>query len=402
MPPIPAEGKHPVRLSPARHLIARNEHDGHVLRIESAHENRFARRSQVGGDAERRGLAPELGLCHLHDAPLVGGLDGLEEIRPGSADIDFRLEAAPLERHRQAVDFASARPRRQEDGGGVAPELELEGRRRLERWIRPGQRHHDAGRPAGELGGLVEIGRRRLEGSRRRRQRLLEAQRVAAVLVIARVAAEFPVAALAVARDRGRIGLVHFQPDRAAAALHARRLPRRRAAWARRRARPCAARPRSNRAAPPRSAAGTARSRCRRAGRRPSATITSAVGDAQEMPQAAAGQVVGGEDAVLERDRARRGRRYGLAEANRRRGSGEQSGCACAADRDYGVVVRRVISAHCVAAGRQMIKPAIAGGWRAMPGLGVGLRGDAPTNRRRIAAKSRRPAEVHKKFHKTL
>ena len=91
--------------------------------------------------------------------------------------------------------------------------------------------------------------------------------------------AELPVAALAVAGDRGVVGLVHLQADGAAAARERRRLGGLEQHRSPPRVRPSAARPRWNRAARPASAAGTARSRCRQAARSSSATITSAVGD---------------------------------------------------------------------------------------------------------------------------
>src|SRR5262249_15531184 len=66
--------------------------------------------------------------------------------------------------------------------------------------------------------GLVEVWRRALERGNLRDERFLEAQRVAAVLVIALVAAELAVAALAVAGDGGVVGLVHLEPHGEAAA----------------------------------------------------------------------------------------------------------------------------------------------------------------------------------------
>ena len=52
------------------------------------------------------------------------------------------------------------------------------------------------------------------------------------------------------------------------------------------------------------------------AGRRPAATITSALGDVQEAPQAAARQPVGGEDAMLERGQRVEVAALGLADAD--------------------------------------------------------------------------------------
>ena len=143
--------------------------------------------------------------------------------------------------------------------------------------VGPGQRHHDAGRPAGELGGLVEIGRSRLERGESRHKPLLEAQRIAAVLVVARVPAELRGSrSCGSARSRrGWSGALRG----GSSGNRAQAPPPRphRAASSRRRARPCAARPRSNRAAPPPSAAGTA-DRAAPASRPPSsATITCAV-----------------------------------------------------------------------------------------------------------------------------
>ena len=125
----------------------------------------------------------------------------------------------------------------------------------------------------------MKIRRRRLRAPGVGDEPLLEPQRVAAVLVVAAMAAELPVAALAVARDGGVIGLVHLEADGAAAARQRGTLRRPRAASARRRARPCAGRPRWNRAARRPSAAGTARWPYRRAAAPCSATITSALGD---------------------------------------------------------------------------------------------------------------------------
>ena len=60
-----------------------------------------------------------------------------------------------------------------------------------------------------------------------RHQALLEPQRVAAVVVVGRVPAEFPVAALAVTRNRRVVRLMHFEPHRRAVALQRGRLGRR-------------------------------------------------------------------------------------------------------------------------------------------------------------------------------
>ena len=163
MPSVATEGKNPVWLPSGHHVIARNQDDDHAARIECPHENRFVHWSQVAGDIERLRLTLERELCHPHDAALVGGFGGVEEIGAGVADIDLGLEAVALERDRHAVGLAAARSRGHEDGGGLAPKLKLEGGRRLECSIGPAQRHHDAGRPAGEFGGLVKIRRRERE-----------------------------------------------------------------------------------------------------------------------------------------------------------------------------------------------------------------------------------------------
>ena len=76
------------------------------------------------------------------------------------------------------------------------------------------------------------------------------------------VPAELLVAALAVARDGDVVGLVHFEPDRAAAAPPRRPLGRQQQPL-RRPSRSSPARPRSNRAAPPPNLIETARSLCR-------------------------------------------------------------------------------------------------------------------------------------------
>ena len=181
----------------------------------------------MAGDIIRPRLTKKLGLCHLHDAALVGAFDRLKKVGTRPADIDLRQEPAALERQRHAVGTAPARPGAEEDGRGFAPELELERRRRLERPVRPAERHHDAGRPAGEFGRLVEIGRRRGEARQVRHEALLEPQRVAAVVVVGRVPAEFPVAALAVTRNRRVIRLMDFEPHRPAVAVQRGRLGRR-------------------------------------------------------------------------------------------------------------------------------------------------------------------------------
>ncbi len=169
----------------------------------------------MAGDIERLRLTLERELCHPHDAALVGGFGGVEEIGAGVADIDLGLEAVALERDRHAVGLAAARSRGHENGGRFAPKLKLEGGRRLEFSIGPAQRHHDAGRPAGEFGGLVKI--RRRERGQVGDEPLLETQGIAAVLIVAAMASELLVAALAVARDRGVVGHVHFETDGAAA-----------------------------------------------------------------------------------------------------------------------------------------------------------------------------------------
>src|SRR4029453_17993465 len=64
----------------------------------------------------------------------------------------------------------------------------------------------------------VKIGRRRRMRGQIRHEPLLEAEGGAAVIVIAANATEFAIAALAVARDRGVVGYVHFEADGAAAA----------------------------------------------------------------------------------------------------------------------------------------------------------------------------------------
>ena len=68
----------------------------------------------------------------------------------------------------------------------------------------------------------MEVGRRRRGGGKM--EPLLETQRIAAVLVVAAQAAELPVAALAVAGDRGVVGLVHLEADGAAVARERGRL----------------------------------------------------------------------------------------------------------------------------------------------------------------------------------
>ena len=92
-----------------------------------------------------------------------------------------------------------------EDGGRLAPQPELQPRLQLAVGFGPGQCHHQAGRPAGEIGRLVAIRRRGFEAAQLRLQPLLEQQRVGMVLVIVGAAAELAVAGLAVARDRSGI-----------------------------------------------------------------------------------------------------------------------------------------------------------------------------------------------------
>src|SRR5262249_17928702 len=156
-------------------------------------------RSQVGGDTERLRITLERELRYLHDAALVGGLRRIEEIRAGVTDIDLRLETVALERDGHAIGLAAARSGSHEDGGGFAPKLKLDVCWGLEVSMGPPRRHHDAGRPAGELGALVKMGRRGRECRQIGHEPLLEAQSIAAVLVIAAHATAFAVAALAVA-----------------------------------------------------------------------------------------------------------------------------------------------------------------------------------------------------------
>src|SRR5215475_8127788 len=136
---VAAEGKNPMWSSPGHHVIARNEDDDHAPGSERAHENRFAYRSQVGGDTERLRLTLESELGEAHDAALGGGLCGVEKIGAGLADIDLRLEPAALERDRHPVWLAPARSRCHEDRGRFAPKLKLEGGLRLEIPLGPGE-----------------------------------------------------------------------------------------------------------------------------------------------------------------------------------------------------------------------------------------------------------------------
>src|SRR2546429_3771230 len=126
MPSAAAEGKNPVRLPPGNQVIARNEDDAHAPRIERPHENRFAHRSQVGGDTKRLRLTLEGDLSHLHDTALVRRLRRVEEIGTGMADMDLGLEPVALERDRHSVRLAATGARAHEDGGGFAPQLKLE------------------------------------------------------------------------------------------------------------------------------------------------------------------------------------------------------------------------------------------------------------------------------------
>ena len=62
----------------------------------------------------------------LHDAALVGRPDGVEEVGPGRLTWISGRRPAALERDRHPEGLAAARAGAGEDGGGLAPELELE------------------------------------------------------------------------------------------------------------------------------------------------------------------------------------------------------------------------------------------------------------------------------------
>src|SRR5262249_60340580 len=68
---VATEGKNPVGSASGNHVITRNEDDDHASRIQCPHENRFAHRSQVGGDTERLRITLERELRYLHEASLV-------------------------------------------------------------------------------------------------------------------------------------------------------------------------------------------------------------------------------------------------------------------------------------------------------------------------------------------
>ncbi len=193
--------------------------------------------------------------------------------------------------------------------------------------IGPGQRHHHAGRAAGELGGLVEVRRRRR--GERSVEPLLEPQRIAAVLVVAAQAAELAVAALAVARDGGVVGDVDLEADGAAAARERRRLRRRQqhrpdAAAAHVRRDGDGIKPRDHRARAKQHdgvADEAAPARCRPA---PPAPRRWALEEALQAPSR---QPVGGEDAMLERGQRIDIAALGRANAHlRRRGMGKREG----------------------------------------------------------------------------
>src|SRR5262245_23649459 len=116
----------------------------------------------------------------------------VEKIGPPMADMNFRRETVSLQGDGEPVRPASPRTGAHEDRCCLTPQLQLKRRSWPERWISPGQGHHHAGRPTGELGGLVEIGRRVGNSTERWGEPLLESQRVTLVLVVVRVAPELP------------------------------------------------------------------------------------------------------------------------------------------------------------------------------------------------------------------
>ena len=88
--------------------------------------------------------------------------------------------------------------------------------------IGPCERHHDARGTTGKIGRLVKIGRRIPQRGGIGNELLLEAERIAAVLIVAAAAAELAVAALAITRDGGMVCVVHFEPHQPASARHGR------------------------------------------------------------------------------------------------------------------------------------------------------------------------------------
>src|SRR4029450_11408288 len=108
MTSVAAEGQNPVRSPSGNHVIARNEDDDYAPRLEGPHENRFAHRSQVGGDTKRLRLTLEGELCHLHHAALVRRFRGIEEIGARVARIDLGLEPVALDA--TAIPYGSQPP----------------------------------------------------------------------------------------------------------------------------------------------------------------------------------------------------------------------------------------------------------------------------------------------------
>src|SRR5437764_7431476 len=106
------------------------------------------------------------------------------------AHMDLGIEPVATQRYGEAVRFAATGARAHEDRRCFTPELELQGRGRAQRGVRPAERHHCACRSASELRALVEIWRRVIEAGQVGREPLLEAQRMAAILVIMEVPAE--------------------------------------------------------------------------------------------------------------------------------------------------------------------------------------------------------------------
>src|SRR5215467_1988791 len=165
------------------------------------------------GNPQLGRLAPELLLCQSHHATLVVGLHRIEEIRTRPAHVKLRNDPMTPQCDGEPVGITAAMPRTQEDGRRFTPQLELEGRTRPQPWICPSQCHHYAGGSTRELGRLVEVWRRMLERTKRRRQAFLEPQRVGTIRIIVEMPPEQLVSGLAIPRDRLVVLLMNLEPQ---------------------------------------------------------------------------------------------------------------------------------------------------------------------------------------------
>ena len=212
MVPVIADRQHPMRHFLAEHEIAADEHDhqlpGGQRRLDVVEPERA-----VGNrDAVAFGAGAEIDLRQFHDHALLVAAHRLQEQRPVERNDDLRRQAVFIGRDRQAEWLAAAGPRHHEDRGRLAPKPDLGHLVGHEARLVMAHRHHQAGRPAGEVDRLLEIG----HGGRYRTdaaQQLLEAQRRRPVLVIVRLAADPAITVLLIEPDRALVVLAHFQPE---------------------------------------------------------------------------------------------------------------------------------------------------------------------------------------------